>query len=95
MMMLVSEPECAETSNFSEREPKQIPAQYKGWRLTTKTMNGKLWLRWQHPDESFARYGCTIDPKDISSTIAHVRFSIDLAIQLEEEAAKQARRYQG
>lgn len=91
--MLVSEPET-EPSNSSDNEIQQIPTQYKGWRLTTKLINGKLWLRWQHPQESFARFGCPINQDDITSTINHVRFLIDLAIKLEEETAKQRRKNQ-
>lgn len=87
-MMLVSEPET-EPSNLSDNKAQQIPAQYKGWRLSTKLINGKLWLRWQHPKESFARFGCPINQDDIASTINHGRFLIDLAIKLEEETVKQ------
>lgn len=92
MMMLVSEPECPQPSNVNNNSVQQVPAQYRGWRITTKLNNGKLWLRWQHPNETFPRYGCPLNENEIGSSIDHVRFLIDLAIKLEEEAAKQKRK---
>lgn len=59
---------------------------YKGWLITTKLINGKLWLRWQHPQESFPRCSCPVSDRGLAETIRHVRFFIDLAIKLEKEA---------
>ncbi len=84
--MLVDDTECREKSYLSKDTLKQIPARYRGWKLTTKVSNGKLWLRWQHPSEDFSRYGCPINEHDLASTINQVKFAIDLAIKLEESA---------
>lgn len=93
MMTLVSEPECQKSDNNSQNDLQQIPAQYRGWRITTKVSNGKLWLRWQHPNESFPRYGCPIAENDLASSINHARFLIDLSIKLEEEASKHKQKH--
>ena len=60
-----------------------VPAEYRGWKLTTKMINGQLWIRCYHPQEAFARYGYPIARGGISAALAHVRFTIDLAIKLE------------
>lgn len=78
--------------NFSETELQQLPARYKGWLISTKVINGKLWLRWQHPDESFPRYGCPVTDGDIASTISHIRLMIDIAIKLESGLPPQQQR---
>lgn len=67
----------------------QIPA-YKGWSINTQLINGKLWVRWQHPQECFPRYGCPVNSAGIAATINHVRFLIDLSIKLELEAPVKA-----
>jgi len=64
----------------------QIPVRYKGWVISTKVINGKLWLHWQHPKENFPRYGCPLNDAGVEFTINHLRFMIDLAIKLEIEA---------
>lgn len=93
MMMLVIEPECRQQDNNSQNNLQQIPPHYRGWLITTKVSNGKLWLRWQHPNESFPRYGCPINENDIAYSINHARFTIDLSIKLEEEASKHKQKY--
>lgn len=66
----------------------QIPARYKGWLIATKLINGKLWLRWQHPKESLPRYGCPVGEDGLSATLDRVRMMIDLMIKLESEVHK-------
>lgn len=83
-MMLVEDTESKEKSDLSKDGLKQVPAKYRGWKLITKMSNGKLWLRWQHPNENFPRYGCPINEYDLTTSINHVKFAIDLAIKLEE-----------
>lgn len=83
MMLLTSQPQQQVSSNSSEAEKQQIHAKYRGWSISTVVIDGQLWLRWQHPKESFSRYGCPITDEGMASTISHVRFLIDLAIKLE------------
>lgn len=73
------------TLKFSDSQLEQIPVGYKGWRISTKVINGKLWLRWQHPDENFPRYGCPVSEEGLEITINHVKFLINLANKLEDE----------
>ena len=89
--MLVNEPEYRQSSDLSNANLEQIPVRYRGWRISTKVSNCKLWLRWQHPQEDFPRYGCPLNEEDIASSIDNVRLLIDLAIKLEEEASKHRR----
>ncbi|MBD2743612.1 hypothetical protein [Coleofasciculus sp. FACHB-1120] len=82
-MLLPSQPQSSLASNVVETDIKEVPSQYKDWSISTKVIDGKLWLRWQHPQESFPRFGCPVNEAGIASTISHVRFLIDLAIKLE------------
>lgn len=59
---------------------------YRGWLISTKLVDGKLWLQWQHPSESFPRYGTPLIGKHLAETIRHARFLIDLTIKLEQES---------
>ncbi|MFB2896281.1 hypothetical protein ACE1CI_25505 [Aerosakkonemataceae cyanobacterium BLCC-F50] len=63
----------------------QIPVRYKGWAISTKVINGKLWIRWQHPNENFPRYGCPVSEEGLEVTISNVKFLINLANKLEDE----------
>ncbi|MBD1893243.1 MULTISPECIES: hypothetical protein [unclassified Coleofasciculus] len=83
MMIPPSQPQPSVTSNVLDTDVKEVPSQYKGWSISTKVIDGKLWLRWQHPQESFPRFGCPVNEAGLASTIGHVRFLIDLAIKLE------------
>ncbi|MFB2935883.1 hypothetical protein ACE1B6_11575 [Aerosakkonemataceae cyanobacterium BLCC-F154] len=78
-----------DTSNpipqFLDSQLEQIPVRYKGWKISTKVINGKLWLRWQHPHENFPRYGCPVSEEGLEVTINNVKFLINLANKLEEE----------
>ncbi|MFW6358947.1 MAG: hypothetical protein ACOC0N_07025 [Chroococcales cyanobacterium] len=65
------------------------PIRYKNWIISTKVIRGKLWLRWQHPDETFPRYSYPVGEKGLSESIGHVRFLIDLAIRLEKSPLNQ------
>ncbi|MBW4651034.1 MAG: hypothetical protein KME06_20445 [Kastovskya adunca ATA6-11-RM4] len=64
----------------------KIPAQYRDWKISTKAINGQVWLRFTHPQEHFPRYGCPISAAGIAATISHIRFLIDLATELEKGA---------
>ncbi|MGA9378103.1 MAG: hypothetical protein WBV73_04975 [Phormidium sp.] len=70
---------------ISGSQLEQIPVRYKGWGISTKVINGKLWLRWQHPNENFPRYGCPVSEEGLEVTINNVKFLINLANKLEEE----------
>jgi len=59
------------------------PIAYRGWLISTQVIEGKLWLRWQHPAEDFPRYRHAIEGRGLSEVIRHIRFSIDLAMKLE------------
>ncbi len=60
------------------------PIQYRDWLITTKLIDGQLWLRWQHPKESFPRYSYPVTERGLADTIRYARFLIDIAIKLEE-----------
>lgn len=87
-MFLTSQRESVEPSNLCHIDLEQTPKSYKGWLISSKVLNGKLWLRWQHPQESIPRYGCPVGEGGLAETIHHVRFMIDLMITLESEAPK-------
>ncbi|MFB2878379.1 hypothetical protein [Floridanema aerugineum] len=72
----------------------QIPVRYKGWGISTKVINGKLWLRWQHPNENFPRYGCPVSEEGLDVTINNVKFLINLANKLEDEVKTKGLRRQ-
>ncbi|MFB2983549.1 hypothetical protein [Microseira sp. BLCC-F43] len=88
-MLLTSQRESLEQSSPYKADIEQIPGGYKGWSITTKLINGKLWLRWQHPKENLPRYGCLVGENGLNATIDHVRMMIDLMIKLESEVQKQ------
>lgn len=81
-----SESKAAAAEHLGEMNLNQQPVVHRGWLITTKVINGQLWLRWQHPQESFPRYSCLVRDRGMAETIRHVRFLIDLAINLEQEA---------
>lgn len=89
-MFLSGQPDSSVSRNPSSTELEQVPIRYRGWPISTKVINGKLWLRWQHPQESFPRYGCPVTEEGLAVTVNHVRFMIDLAIKLESEMPKKA-----
>lgn len=72
-------------AKISDSLLEQIPVRYKGWGISTKVINGKLWLRWQHPNENFPRYGCPVSEEGLEVTINNVKFLINLANKLEDE----------
>lgn len=61
---------------------------YRDWLIGTKVIDGRLWIRWQHPAESFPRYNCPVGEKGLAETIRYVRLLIDMAIKLEQDATK-------
>ncbi|MEC4984232.1 MAG: hypothetical protein SAJ37_13710 [Oscillatoria sp. PMC 1068.18] len=71
-------------SNYQENLLQGKPICYRNWLITTKVINGKLWLRWQHPAENFPRYSYPIGERELADTISYVRLLIDLAIKLEQ-----------
>lgn len=90
MMLLASQSPKQVSSNSSKAEKQHIHSKYKGWLISTVVIDGQLWLRWQHPKESFSRYGCPLTEQSVASTISHVRFLIDLAIKLEASMTSEA-----
>lgn len=60
---------------------------YRNWLITLKLIEGKLWFQWQHPEENFFHYGVQVVNNHLADTFDYVKFLIDLAINLEEEAA--------
>jgi hypothetical protein len=87
-MLLASQVESEETSEPCPVNSDLVPVRYKGWTIATKVINGKLWLHWQHPQESLPRYGCPVSEEGLAATINHVRFMIDLMMNLESEVQK-------
>ncbi len=66
------------------------PLRYRGWLISTKVIDGQLWLRWQHPRESFPRYNYPVTERGLADTIRFARSLIDLVIKLEEESLEEA-----
>jgi len=60
------------------------PIQYREWLISTKVLDKQLWLRWQHPKETFPRYSYPVTERGLADTIRYARFIIDLSIRLEE-----------
>lgn len=60
------------------------PICYRNWKISTQVIEGKIWLRWQHPREDFPRYSYPVGDRGLVETVRQVRFLIDLAIKLEE-----------
>jgi len=80
--------EATASVNGSDINLHQQPIPYRGWLISAKTIDGNLWLRWQHPKECFPRYSCIVSDRGLKGTILHAKFVIDLAIELEQEALK-------
>jgi len=70
-------------SAFTPIDIQQPRCRYRGWLITTKTLKGQLWMQWQHPLDSIPRYGCIVVKGDIAATLNHVRFLIDVSMELE------------
>ncbi|MEC4893173.1 MAG: hypothetical protein SAL07_08565 [Oscillatoria sp. PMC 1051.18] len=71
-------------SNSSEKSnSEQVLAQHRGWIISKISVNNRLWLRWQHPQESFARYGCMCSEEGLEEKLAYTISQIDLIIELE------------
>lgn len=60
------------------------PIQYREWLISTKVVDKQLWLRWQHPKETFPRYSYPVTERGLADTIRYARLIIDLSIRLEE-----------
>ncbi len=60
------------------------PIQYRDWLISTKVVDKQLWLRWQHPKETFPRYSYPVTERGLADTIRYARLIIDLSIRLEE-----------
>ncbi|HEY9666853.1 MAG TPA: hypothetical protein V6C91_08605 [Coleofasciculaceae cyanobacterium] len=78
------------TTTISEASLQMKPLRYRGWLISTKVVDGQLWLRWQHPRESFPRYSYPVTERGLADTIRFARFLIDLAIRLENEELHQS-----
>lgn len=61
------------------------PICYRGWMVSAQVVHGQLWIRWQHPQDTFPRYGRPVTNNGLSATLSHVKFLIDLAMTLEPE----------
>jgi hypothetical protein len=91
-MLLATQIEEAETTcNPGDKNSDLAPVCYKGWTISTKVINGKLWLHWKHPQESLPRYGCPVSEEGLAATTNHVRFMIDLMMNLELEVQKHSK----
>jgi hypothetical protein len=73
------------TANTPEIKSLIKPLRYRGWLISTKVIDRQLWLRWQHPRETFPRYSYPVTNRGLADTIRFARFLIDLSIKLEEE----------
>lgn len=60
------------------------PIRYRDWSISSKIIDRQLWLQWQHPNETFPRYGYPVTERGLADTIRYARFLIDLIIKLEE-----------
>ena len=78
------------TANTPEASLQMKPMRYRSWLISTKVIDGQLWLRWQHPRESFPRYSYPVTDRGLADTIRFARFLIDLVIKLEDESLAQA-----
>lgn len=65
------------------------PVQYRGWLISTKVIDRKLWLRLQHPKETFPRYSYLVTERGLADTIRSARLIIDISIRLEESETDQ------
>jgi hypothetical protein len=74
------------TANTPETSLQMKPLRYRGWLINTKVVDGQLWLRWQHPRESFPRYSYPVTERGLADTIRFARYLIDLVIKMEEES---------
>lgn len=78
------------TINFSNSRLPLQPILYREWLISSKIVDRRLWLRWQHPHETIARYGYPVTERGLSDTIRYARYLIDLSIGLEEGEAEEA-----
>ncbi|MGQ4647481.1 hypothetical protein [Lyngbya aestuarii] len=76
------------TSRGSDTSLKLQPIRYRNWLISTKLINQRLWLRWQHPKEAYPRYSYPVTEGGLTDTIRYARMMIDLSIQLEEGATQ-------
>lgn len=77
------------TINISSSSLPLQPIQYRDWLITAKVVDRQLWLRWQHPNETIARYGYPVTERGLVDTIRQARYLIDLSIGLEEGETEQ------
>lgn len=73
-------------SNTPNNKYPHISIHYRNWRISTKAIHGQVWLQWQHPQESFPRYGTPVVDNRLSDTLRYARAQIDLMIELEQQA---------
>jgi len=64
-----------------DREPH--PIEYQGWTIVPQSLGKQFWLRCQHPDEDFPRYGLRVEANSWRQRLREVRQLID-TIQLLE-----------
>lgn len=63
------------------------PIRYRDWLISTKIIDRQLWLRWQHPNETFPRYSYPVTERGLTDTIRYARHLIDISIKLEQGEA--------
>jgi hypothetical protein len=76
--------------NLSNSSLPLQPILYREWLISTKIVDRQLWLRWQHPYETIARYGYPVTERGLADTIRYARYLIDLSIGLEEYEAEES-----
>ncbi len=59
------------------------PVFYRGWKILQQRFGKQIWLRWQHPEDNFPRYGFPIEPGSGSQRLDEAQQLIDLILQLE------------
>jgi hypothetical protein len=74
----------------SENGLQAQPIRYRDWLITTKVIERQLWVRWQHPNESFPRYSYPVTDRGLADTIRYARFLIDITIKLEAGSSDQS-----
>ncbi len=78
------------TAKTPEASLQTQPLRYRNWLISTKVIDGHLWLRWQHPRESFPRYSYPVTERGLADTIRFARYLIDVVIKLEEESLRES-----
>jgi hypothetical protein len=84
MVQKITQQDTSFNTNMPNAVWQMQSIRYRNWLISTKVINRQLWLRWQHPNESFPRYSYPVTERGLADTIRYARFLIDMTIQLEE-----------